>query len=581
MSDRRRFTLSCALSFVLSWTICLLFVNAAFGQSGSCDQPTATSYLDVNNVRALVVNTGEFFRRSGAGNESVYEVPQGSGLSPMFTAGLWVGGQINGESTVIETRYLYGPELWAGPIDDEGNPPSDCSPFDRIWNVSRAEIQGFESGEAPALDLVSWPTGLGAPTLAPAFDDGSDNDGDGTADEPGEMKEIHGEILDLPFAQRVNRVIDLAAGERPLMLGDQMLWWVNNDLGNEVTGTPIGLEVHNLAFAFDTDDHLGNATFYKATLFLKGDVALESAYVGMFADPDIGDYEDDFVGSDTTRNLGFAYNADDMDSTGRGYGAGPPAVGYVLLQGPVVPSPNDVAQVKNLGMTSFSYAGRGDYVGTNEPGVSDAYNFLRGRRAKGDSVHAYGNGIGPDGDPTRFVFPGDPVTRSFWSEMNVDGQGTRTTAPRDARFVLSSGPFVLQPGEVQEVVYGLVWARGDDHLDSISELRDASDEAQALANVGFAYEPGKSDIAPGADRDEFHTTAFPNPVTDALTIGGVARQGRLVEVSIHDLLGRVVARETHAGDGEIRVDMGGLSAGRYFVRLRTALGTATHLVVKS
>ena len=54
------------------------------------------------------------------------------------------------------------------------------------------------------------------------------------------------------------------------------------------------------------------------------------------------------------------------------------------------------------------------------------------------------------------MFPDDPP--NFWSEDNTDGAGGRNI-PADRRFVMSAGPFTLEPGDVQDIVYGIQWAR--------------------------------------------------------------------------------------------------------------------------
>ena len=476
-----------------------LFVVARpmVAQVGSCTPALGEAYLDISNVRARIFNNGGLFYR---GEPHVYEVPKGGGAHSLFAGGVWIGGLVDNELRVAASRY--GPyEFWAGPLDENGNPPADCTPFDKIWKVSSFDLHRFDEGGVPTVDLATWPTGLGAPTLAPAADDGEDNDRDGRVDEPGEMKEIHQDILQQPLAQRVNRVIDLGAGERPAMIGDQMLWWIMNDRGNvhRMSDTsPIGLEVHATAFAFNHPGHIGNTTFYKVGLHSKVDDPLEAAYIMLYADPDLGNFQDDYVGSDTTLGMGFVYNSDNLDESaisGTGYGAAPPALGYDLLQGPVVPSPGDTAVVsgklvpdfRNLGMTSFvSYNGSGSGLHREPTDGADFYYSMQGQWAGGEPIREGNDGIDvPQGARvTTFMFPGDPVTRQFWSEVNYDGDGSSIVGG-DRRVAMSTGPFSIAPGDQQEIVYGIVWARGSDHLDSITELREADKLAQAAADVNF------------------------------------------------------------------------------------------------
>ena len=84
-------------------------------------------------------------------------------------------------------------------------------------------------------------------------------------------------------------------------------------------------------------------------------------YVSMWFDADVGNAGDDLAGCDTTLNMGYGYNGQVYDDE---YGYSPPAVGFDLLQGPVVNgNPNDEAIYdgrkifgkRNLPITAFNH----------------------------------------------------------------------------------------------------------------------------------------------------------------------------------------------------------------------------------
>lgn len=484
--------LSLRLTALLVFVLPIGFIpTVATAQTGSCSASTADAYLDVNNVRARIPNNGNLFWRS---DPNVYEVPKGGGANAIFASGIWIGGFVDGQLRTAATRY--GPyEFWSGPLDENGAPPSDCSQYDKVWKVNRADVTNFDGGAPATFDMTSWPTGLGAPTLAPAEADGVDNDEDGDIDEPGEMREITNEVLALPLAQRINRVVDLAGGERPKITGDQTLWWIMNDRGNTHNASqtpPIGLEVHVEAFAFNQAGDIGNTTFYKYQIFYKGTAPLEDAYMGIFSDPDLGNAFDDYVGSDSTLGIGYVYNADNEDEGTSGYGL-PPATGYDFFQGPIVPGlATDTAHVsgravpgfKNLGMTHFAYYTNGSGPYGDPSTGADYYGYMSGfwkdgsRWTYGDFGHTEGN------PPANFMFPTDPSTGNFWSEFNADGNGT-ANAPADRRFAMSTGPFRINPNDRQEIVFGVVWARGTDNLDSVTKMFAADRRAQAAFDANF------------------------------------------------------------------------------------------------
>ncbi|MEM8558056.1 MAG: hypothetical protein AAGG50_09565, partial [Bacteroidota bacterium] len=76
--------------------------RAAAGVSEGCDLGTATADLDVGGVRARLYNSGNLFWRGG---DPLYEVPKGSGISALFTAGIWVGGTVDGALRMAAADY--------------------------------------------------------------------------------------------------------------------------------------------------------------------------------------------------------------------------------------------------------------------------------------------------------------------------------------------------------------------------------------------------------------------------------------------------------------------------------------------
>ncbi len=491
-------------------TLLLLFALAAgtsplaYGQAplpGDCLIGRAEKDLDVNNVLARMFNTGSLF----FGNTTVagdgYLVPQAAQRSPIFASGIWIGGQVDGDIRVAGSTYDDF-EFWPGPLNDDGTlpNPSNCSEFDRIYKVSRADILAFEGGQPPASDLAAWPAELGAPVIAApgnGFDDdgdglvdegsdGMDNDGDGFADERDEQERVVPSIRQAAGLP----VYNLAGGDRPEIIGDQGLWWVMNDVGNVHANTltpPIGVEVQVLAFSFARADALNDITFYRYTVIKKSPGTLTETYFSIFADVDLGDAVDDYVGVDTTLSIGFVYNADNEDNGGYngGYGTAPPALGYDFFQGPIVDDDGDGEVDDTLGVTRFSYFSNVTGSVTADPGNGEEiYNYMQAQWRDGVPMTEGGDGYQTTGPLTNFAYPGDPVTEQFWSEVNVDGSGG-DNVPDDRRFLVTTGPFDLNQGDEQTIVFGIVFGQGADNIDSITQLRLADDIAQTAYDIDF------------------------------------------------------------------------------------------------
>ena len=332
-------------------------------------------------------------------------------------------------------------------------------------------------------DWQEWPGQWGAPFY--------DLDGDGAYDPD----------VDQPSFRDADC---LATPGRCAGNADQVAWFVINDLNPQVTARlygskPLGLEVQTTFWAYARSDALGDAIFKRYRIIYRGTAAtpdtamIEDMYLAQWSDPDIGDSPnsgDDFGGFDAELGLGYAYNADDTDPGYQAHGLPPPAVGYDLLQGPVVPDRHAEALFdfaprpgyRNLGLSSFVvFAAAGGY---NDPessytGTLQWYNLLRGFRPLPDLDHpvAYVNPL--TGESVRFTVDGDPVTGEGW----VDGN---PMAPSDRRIVLNTGPFEMALGDTQEVVVALVAGIGTDHLSSVTSLRITDRFVQAAFDSSFA-----------------------------------------------------------------------------------------------
>ncbi|HEX9615077.1 MAG TPA: choice-of-anchor X domain-containing protein, partial [Bacteroidota bacterium] len=268
---------------------------------------------------------------------------------------------------------------------------------------------------------------------------------------------------------------------KPLLLGDQTLWCVFNDadtaLHNKLFETkPLGIEVQMTVWGYDRGNLWGDMMFVKAMIIHKGLDVLDSTFVAIWDDTDLGDASDDLAGCDSILDLGFAYNADDEDHT---YGAAPPAIGRHLLQGPVIPSPPDSARVsgrqipgfRNLGMTTFPM-----YLKTREPrDAQEAFNYMTGRHRDGTPI------IDPlTGDTTNIAFPGKPDTDMGWTARH-------SMPPQDIRFLVGSGPFTLAPGDTQEVVFAVVIALGSSNLNSVTRLKESARLVQTAFQNDFQF----------------------------------------------------------------------------------------------
>ena len=139
-----------------------------------------------------------------------------------------------------------------------------------------------------------------------------------------------------------------------------------------------------------------------------------------------------------------------------------------------------------------------------EPEVaSDYYNYLKGYWTDQTKLLYGGTGhssSAPAGAPvTDFMFPSDTDPCGWgqggtimpkWDEFNANS-GAANPAD-DRRLIQSAGPFTLEPGAVNDITTGAVWARASSGsaFKSVIEVKKADDKAQMLFENCFKVVDG-------------------------------------------------------------------------------------------
>lgn len=535
-------------------------------ESATCLPATSSNELTVNNVRAYIETGGTMWFKE----VSEYEVPKGSGKTSMFSSGLWIGGlDVNGQLKLAAVRFRQlGDDYWTGPLKITGasTTQSTCIKFDKLFKITRAEVDDHissynTSGYVMPSSIANWPAhgDEGYSYYLAPFKDVNEN---GVYDpENGDYPyyDVNNDLC--PWTEQ--NIALAAKHELPrtpedilyygdnwqnsngmiysdhVLKGDETLFWIFNDNAGphtESKGPAIGLEIRGQAFGFSTNDELNNMTFYSYEIINRSTYTLTNTYFSQWTDPDLGFAEDDFVGCDVSRGLGYCYNGSNVDGSGQSwaYGDQPPAVGVDFFQGPYMDPDgrdnpkfyqdsaiyedyckkfvgNTVNQADQMAINGVNF---GDSIVDNErfgmrrfvfhnnsngpvgdPSVAfEYYNLLQGiwkdntKMRFGGNAHASNGGNGPACD---FMFPGlsDPCNwgtqgetppaipgNQGWTEQAVGN------APADRRIMQSAGPFTLKPGSVNYITVGIPWARAAQGgaMASVELLKRADDKCQLL-----------------------------------------------------------------------------------------------------
>ncbi len=429
------------------------FAQQGAAQAVDCAELTSQADLSINQVEARLMQGGSLW---WDGRDGKYIVPKPAPgeeeVSAIFAGGLWIGGldDAGNLKMAAQTYNQGGLDFWPGPIVDGGVIGGDCSNWDLHFEVYGHEIEAlindFEDNgviDLPvAQNLLGWP-GRGNPhftniypfslpdqKLAPFYDNNSDNI----------YNPYDGDHPRLPISCLEDN-----------KYADQMTWWVFNDIADEhksSNGDPLGLEVQAMAYGFADINGLEYTTFYTYDLINKSGTNLNDVYFGQWVDPDLGCWDNDFVGCNVDRSLAIVYNDSidiDCQNFSAGYGEKPPMLGVDFLRGPKDENGAEVA------MSSFLYYNGDASPQGNANWPIEYYRFLKGEWRDGSPIEYGGNGYQQGTYPYPYMFPDAPDDPDGWSECALGNSSD------DRRFVMSVGPFPLVAGANNQVTVGVIF----------------------------------------------------------------------------------------------------------------------------
>ncbi len=248
---------------------------------------------------------------------------------------------------------------------------------------------------------------------------------------------------------------------------------------------PLNADLKITAYTYG-DTTLNDVQFIKYDLINRGSVAWNNVYMSLIGDFDLGDAVDDYLATDSTRNMWIGYNGDNMDGNGTygTYGLNPPAVGMRVLKFPVNKTVAPFDTIRTMTGSHFYCGGciaaPCEFAPNGEP--LGAYYFMKGFKKDGSK---WMNPMFTPPRPTKFNYSGEPEPNSGWNELQgrIWNCGGDTGAylfpntPGDRRFLLGMGKdnFTMNPGDSQTIVVAQLIARGSSNLNSVTKLKQLAD----------------------------------------------------------------------------------------------------------
>jgi hypothetical protein len=478
-----------------------------------CSNSKSQIDQEINNVRARLLGGGDCWWDFTNGRYIVPKIDPSTGqreVSSIFAGSVWLGGVDAGNNLKLacqDYRSDAKNDFWPGPLDPASGTTEQytCSNWDRHFRVTGEEIRrhldnlanGRTSPDDIPIGVKGWPA-RGNPYFSKVW-----------GFELPDTKQSLAGFYEPPGG---NGRYDPLKGCYPSIeirgcptnrYPDEMIFWVYNDQGGgaphaRTQGKPIQMEVQVQAFGYLTNDQLNDMTFQRYKLINRATQRIDSMFFAMWIDPDLGCSIDDYIGCDTSRNLMYVYNQDAQDgqpgtSCDGGvatYGDHIPILGVDYFRGPL-----DTVRLNamgeeyqpEIGMSSFMYYNRGGTGlpnGTTDPTApGEYYNYITGTWKDGTPLTYGGNGYTP-GNPNakriRYCFTETPDNNVGWSMCSANlGNGDRRT-------LQASGPFILQPGALNELIIGIPWVADQTYPcpDMINLFR-ADDLAQGLFDACF------------------------------------------------------------------------------------------------
>lgn len=509
-----------------------------------CVEATAQIDMDINNVRARLLAGGDVWWDLDDGRYIVPKPAPGElEVSSIFAGGVWIGGYDpsgNLKLAGVTYRSTAGTDYYPGPLREDGTTEAElCADWDRFFKIDGVEIldhiRAWETARNMGIDyncdsipesVKKWP-GQGNPDwsqfydfplpdqpLGDFFDVNDDNKYDPC---DGDFPYIFIEGC-TPDEQRKEDA-RIKAKE---LVPDQMIYWIYNDNGGphfNSRATAIQMEVQVQAFAYATNDELNDMTFQRYRLINKAEQDIRDCYFAMWVDPDLGCPDDDFIGCAVDQSLMYVYNEDEVDgitgdacpvggSSVNTYGSNVPILGVDYFRGPQgpkifqrdedgvvidssillnpIPGTGQVDTLVELGMTSFTFHNRIDNTLGDPQQDIEYYRYMTGKWRDGTPFTYGGNGYNPGStDTIAYAFPDPPNDADGWSMC------TAQLPFDDRRTVQATGPLLLQPSAINELIIGVVWVPNIDYpCPSIDRLLSADVLAQNLFDACFNITDG-------------------------------------------------------------------------------------------
>ncbi len=448
-------------------TIQTLVLGVLLGTPYIYAQSLAIDSIEINTLKAHVYADGGIWEME-TWDDSTYK-------PLLFADGIWIGG-LDGTNLHVssQTYRQSGLEFMPGPIS---NDPNVYARYNKVHKVNLQTLTDFKNKVTVGIppEIADWPA------------HGDTNQGEAYYLAP--FVDVNQDGHYVP-----------ADGDYPKIKGDEAIYTIFNDKNGRVSGG-MGVEVHCMLYGYKTGGIEDSILYKEYRVINRSSTNYLDSYFSIFADFDLGNPQDDLVGTNVSANSIFTYNADSDDNVSNGgFGTRLATCGIRMIQGPPADYFNGIDDDRDGCLDAVR-----DANGICQP--EDPATGIRERILLSGSMY-YNNSAGPQGNPNNPMEQYNYM-RSLWANgnfliienpsgllnaQNGDGyvssnMGTFTpyaflgnsfdtsgayypTAPvnwfaspnnlSDQRMLANAGPFTITAGQEFDLTYAFIWSRKQD-----------------------------------------------------------------------------------------------------------------------
>lgn len=468
-----------------------------------------SKFIDRNNVRSWLSNTGELFS-NGQGGFMIKDADEKDLGSTIFISKLWFGTSEENVSIADYNTTHIG-----GPVDYD-------SDFDRVWKIAGGDIKNliddFADGKIDQPipnEILTYP-GKGNPYYGgklanKEYAPFKDLDQDGVYNpNKGDYPIIGEDLADI--------------------IPSELMFTITHD--NQNTGVGVEFTTTMYSLRCDEEPALEHAVFTRHT-FRMTKANYDNFHYSIFYDQDIGCHDDDFIGTHEETQSLYAYNADNED--GGSNVTCETQFDHVPVQG------STFLNQTMVGSMYFMNSGGGTIQpGITEPNFPDEFFQLMNSIWK-DGTPLTKGGIGYDEsseDVTKIVFPGNPNNNGEWVQPFVEDyeiNDTRSLANFQSTNVKIDDIITL------DAVHHFILNEDQNNVEQVNPFIEQAEYFRQMYNDGFKQACFQYTDVDNIDLDKTFQI-FPNPNNGQFSISDVQSIGD--RYMVYDVMGRLVEEGT-------------------------------------